>query len=107
MPKNYINDSVVMSYIFNSNPEGHRYALQVTTAVVSDGGLSSSTLDEAKSWGKIKKNATRAMAWVEPTVALPLLVTGALQDRLTRGRSRIELTWNGQILEKLSRKETA
>ena len=102
VPKNYINDSVVMSYIFDSNPEGHRYALQVTTAVVNDGGLSSSTLDEAKSWGKIKKTAKRAMAWVEPTVALPLLVTGAIQDQLTRNRSRIDLTWNGEILEKLS-----
>lgn len=102
VPKNYINDSVVMSYIFDSNPEGHRYALQVTTAVVNDGGLSSSTLDEAKSWGKIKKDAKRAMAWVEPTVALPMLVTGALQDQLTRDRSRIDLTWNGEILEKLS-----
>jgi len=105
VPKNYINDSVVMSYIFDSNPEGHRYALQVTTAVVNDGGLSSSTLDEAKSWGKIKKTAKRAMAWVEPTVALPLLVTGALQDQLTRDRSRIDLTWNGEILEKLSHKQ--
>jgi deoxyhypusine synthase len=105
VPKNYINDSVVMSYIFDSNPEGHRYALQVTTAVVNDGGLSSSTLDEAKSWGKIKKTAERAMAWVEPTVALPLLVTGALQDQLTRDRSRIDLTWKGEILEKLSHKQ--
>jgi deoxyhypusine synthase len=102
VPKNYINDSVVMSYIFTEQPEGHRYALQVTTAVVNDGGLSSSTLDEAKSWGKIKKSAKRAMAWVEPTVALPLLVTAAIQEELPRGRSRIDLTWNGRILEKLA-----
>jgi len=107
VPKNYINDSVVMSYIFRETPEGHRYALQVTTAVVNDGGLSSSTLDEAKSWGKIKKNATRAMAWVEPTVALPLLVTAAHQDGLTRGRSALELSWNGKILEKLSHRESS
>jgi deoxyhypusine synthase len=107
VPKNYINDSVVMSYIFDSKREGHRYALQVTTAVVNDGGLSSSTLDEAKSWGKIKKTATRAMAWVEPTVALPLLVAGALQDDLTLRRSRVDLTWNGEILEKLAHEQNA
>jgi deoxyhypusine synthase len=102
VPKNYINDSVVMSYIFEKPDPGHRYALQVTTAVVSDGGLSSSTLDEAQSWGKIKKTASRAMAWVEPTVALPLLVTAALQDGLDRGRPRVSYSWNGQILDKLS-----
>ncbi len=102
VPKNYINDSVVMSYIFDEPAEGHRYALQVTTAVTADGGLSSSTLDEAKSWGKIKKTAERAMAWVEPTVSLPLLVTAALQDRLAEGRTRLAFSWNGRILEKLS-----
>ena len=101
VPKNYINDSIVMSYIFEKRDAGHRYALQVTTAVVSDGGLSSSTLDEATSWGKVKKTASRAMAWVEPTVALPLLVTAALQDGLHIGRPRYSFSWNGEILEKL------
>jgi deoxyhypusine synthase len=107
VPKNYINDSIVMSYIFEKKDAGHRYALQVTTAVVSDGGLSSSTLDEATSWGKVKKTAARAMAWVEPTVALPLLVTAALQDGLHIGRPRYSFSWNGKILEKLGLAEQA
>ena len=107
VPTNYINDSVVMSYIFDRKDQGHRYALQVTTAVTADGGLSSSTLDEAKSWGKVKKTALRAMAWVEPTVALPLLVTAALQDELARGRSRLAFSWNGKILDKISVTEEA
>jgi deoxyhypusine synthase len=107
VPKNYINDSIVMSYIFAKKDVGHRYALQVTTAVVADGGLSSSTLDEATSWGKVKKTASRAMAWVEPSVALPLLVTAALQEGLHRDRPRWTLSWNGQILEKLALSERA
>lgn len=105
VPKNYINDSIVMSYIFGCRDHGHRYAIQTTTAVTQDGGLSSSTLDEAKSWGKVKVDASRAMAWVEPTVALPLLVTAALQDELGKGRTRLSFTWNGQLLEKVSRVE--
>jgi deoxyhypusine synthase len=102
VPKNYINDSIIMSYLFDRRDQGHRYAIQMTTAVTQDGGLSSSTLDEAKSWGKVKVNASRAMAWVEPTVALPLLVTAALQDGLGRQRRRLALTWNGQLLEKIA-----
>jgi deoxyhypusine synthase len=102
VPKNYINDSVVMGYIFGTKERGHRYAIQMTTAVTADGGLSSSTLDEAKSWGKIDRRASRAMAWVEPTVALPLLVTAAIEEKLARERPRLALSWNGQILEKLS-----
>ncbi len=102
VPKNYINDSVVMGYIFGLKDRGHRYALQMTTAVTADGGLSSSTLDEAKSWGKIDRHASRAMAWVEPTVGLPLIVTAAIEDGLARGRPRLSLSWEGEILEKLT-----
>ncbi len=105
VPKNYINDSIVMSYIFEARDHGHRYAIQMTTAVVSDGGLSSSTLDEAKSWGKIDRRASRAMAWVEPTVALPLIVTAAIEEGLALGRPRLSLSWKGEILEKLTRAE--
>ena len=101
VPKNYINDSIVMSYIFGRKDHGHRYALQMTTAVTADGGLSSSTLGEAQSWGKIKKTAARAMAWVEPTVALPLMVTAGVQAGLGRQRERLELSWDGEILESI------
>lgn len=107
VPKNYINDSVVMSYVFGRRDAGHRYAFQTTTAVVQDGGLSSSTLDEARSWGKVQKDASRAMAWVEPTVALPLLVTAALEERLHAGRPRYTFSWRGKILEKLALAESS
>jgi len=92
VPKNYINDSIVMSYIYGFD-RGHDYALQVTTAVTQDGGLSSSTLSEAKSWGKINKKARSAMAWVEPSVSLPLLTGYILGKGLTKKRPRLKFTW--------------
>jgi len=102
VPKNYINDSIVMSYIFGLE-RGHSYAIQVTTAVTADGGLSSSTLGEAQSWGKIRTDADFAMAWVEPSVAVPLLA-GYLFDRHpASARQRLSFSWNGDILAKLSR----
>lgn len=105
VPKNYINDSVVMGYIFGIE-KGHSYALQITTAVTADGGLSSSTLGEAQSWGKIKTDADYAMAWVEPSVALPLLA-GYLFDRYPTGhQSRILYDWQGDILKKIQYSET-
>jgi deoxyhypusine synthase len=99
VPKNYINDSVVMSYIFGLE-RGHDYAIQITTAVTQDGGLSGSTLGEAQSWGKIKKEATFSMAWVEPSVSLPLLAAYVF-DKCPRPRKRLKLEWNGQILKRL------
>lgn len=101
VPKNYINDSVVMSYIFGKDTGGHTYALQLTTDVPHWGGLSGSTLDEATSWGKINKKASKAMAFVEPSVSLPLLVGYALQKDLSKGRNPLSLTWDNDILTAL------
>jgi|SRR3989338_1932574 len=101
VPKNYINDSVVMGYIFKKNSGGHTYALQLTTDVPHWGGLSGSTLDEATSWGKINKKASKAMAFVEPSVGLPLLVGYALQKNLGRERKPLEYSWDNDLLTSL------
>jgi len=96
-PKNWINDGIVMAnYAFGREGEGHHYALQLTTDVPHWGGLSGSTLDEAQSWGKISKTATRAMAHVEASIGLPLLV-GGLWDRRRRWqpRARLSFAWHG------------
>ena len=98
VPKNYINDSVVMSYIFGKDTGGHTYALQITTDVPHWGGLSGSTLDEATSWGKVNKKASKAMAFVEPSVSLPLLVGYALQKDLAKGRKPLSFKWDNDIL---------
>jgi len=100
VPKNYINDSIVMSYILGREM-GHSYAIQVTTAVTQDGGLSGSTLSEARSWGKVKSDADFAMAWVEPSVSLPLLAGYALGRKLSEGRPRLKFSWKGERLDSL------
>ncbi|MGD0588510.1 MAG: deoxyhypusine synthase family protein [Thermoplasmata archaeon] len=95
-PKNWINDGIVMAnYAFGREGEGHFYALQLTTDVPHWGGLSGSTLDEAQSWGKISRTATRAMAHLDASIGLPLL-TGALWDRRRRwqGRPRLRFDWS-------------
>lgn len=103
VPKNYINDSVVTSYIFGKK-RAHSYALQLTTDVPHWGGLSGSTLNEAKSWGKVDVNATHQMAFVEPTVSLPLLVASAMQKKIARNRSRLSFKWDDDKLIELRRK---
>ena len=101
VPKNYINDSIVMAYIFNQE-RGHDYAIQVTTAVAQDGGLSSSTLGEAQSWGKVDAKAKYAMAWVEPSVSLPLLAGYAFNRFPPPARKRLKWTWKDDELVSLT-----
>ena len=103
VPKNYINDSIVMSYIFGIDTGGHKYALQITTDAPHWGGLGGSTLSEATSWGKVSKKATHEMAFIETSVALPMLYGYALQKNAARGRKRLSYTWDGDILKSLRR----
>ncbi len=100
-PKNWVNDGIVMAnYHYQREGEGHYYAIQVTTDVPHWGGLSGSTLDEAMSWGKVSRSATKAMAFIEASVALPLLF-GALYDRRKEWgpRSPPDFRWDGDHIK--------
>ncbi|MCH7972634.1 MAG: deoxyhypusine synthase [Bacteroidetes bacterium] len=72
VPKNFTQDIVVAAEILSENIPMHKYAIQITVADVRDGALSSSTLKEASSWGKVK-TAFEQMVFSEATIALPLI----------------------------------
>ncbi|MCL4517942.1 MAG: deoxyhypusine synthase family protein [Thaumarchaeota archaeon] len=96
VPKNYINDAAVM---LDYTP-GHAYVFQITTDAPHWGGLTGSTLDEAKSWGKVSKKATRATAYVEATIGLPLVAAYVLESKsLVQNRTRLEFQWDGDDLK--------
>lgn len=73
VPKNFAQDTAVAADIFGTEPTMHKYAIQVTVADVRDGALSSSTLKEACSWGKVDI-AEEQMVFSEATLAVPLIV---------------------------------
>lgn len=73
VPKNFTQDIVVAAEILGHEAEMHRYAVQVTVADVRDGALSSSTLKEASSWGKVD-TAFEQMVYAEATMAVPAIV---------------------------------
>lgn len=102
VPKNFINDAIVSAYVFGTNTGGHQYAVQLTTDAPHWGGLSGSTLSEATSWGKIAKEATHHMAFVEPSVSLPLVAGYALEKKLYERRSRIAYHWEGDVLKNMT-----
>ena len=101
VPKNYINDSVVMAYIFGRDTGGHRYAIQLTTDSPHWGGLSGSTLSEATSWGKVSRKAEHCMAFVEPSVSLPLIAGYAMKRGAAKDRRRLVCEWETPILKRL------
>jgi len=77
VPKNFAQDTVVCAEILgHEDVEVHKYAVQITVADVRDGACSSSTLQEAASWGKVS-TALEQMVFAEATSVLPLLASDA------------------------------
>jgi deoxyhypusine synthase len=72
VPKNFTQDIVVAADILTEDAPMHKYAVQITVADVRDGALSSSTLKEASSWGKVETTFEQ-MVYSEATLALPLI----------------------------------
>jgi deoxyhypusine synthase len=94
VPKNFIQDTVVCAEILgHEDVEVHKYAVQITVADVRDGACSSSTLQEAASWGKVS-TAMEQMVFAEATSVLPLLASDAYhrghwKDRAKRNFARM------------------
>jgi len=72
VPKNYVLQTMLVT------PEAYDYAVQLTMDPPQTGGLSGATLDEARSWGKLKEDARNVSVYADATITLPLVVAGAL-----------------------------
>jgi len=74
VPKNFAQDTVVCAEVLGNPVQMHKYAVQITVADVRDGACSSSTLKEARSWGKVD-NKYEQMVYAEASSVLPLIVS--------------------------------
>ena len=99
VPKNFTQDIVVAADIIQQDASMHKYAVQITVADVRDGALSSSTLKEASSWGKVETTYEQ-MVYSEATLAMPLVAGYAYHKGAWKNRKKREF-------QKLFQKETA
>ncbi len=94
VPKNFIQDTVVCAEILgHEDVEVHKYAVQITVADVRDGTCSSSTLQEAASWGKVNTGIEQ-MVFAEAGSVMPLLASDAYhrghwKDRAKRAWAKL------------------
>ncbi len=93
-PKNFIQQSGAACYLFDRDPPGHAYGIQITMDQPQWGGLSGCTFEEAQSWRKIAADARFATVNVEATVALPLIISALTEKKAYEGRAVPELDWD-------------
>src|SRR6202795_5198787 len=91
VPKNFAQDTVVAGDYLGFDVGMHKYAVQITVSDVRDGALSSSTLKEANSWGKVDQGAEQ-MVFAEATLALPLIAGYAWHKGDWKNRQAREYT---------------
>ncbi|HPT74422.1 MAG TPA: deoxyhypusine synthase family protein, partial [Methanomassiliicoccaceae archaeon] len=94
VPKNFIQQMEGTADTMGHPKGGHSYAVQITADSPQWGGLSGCTFEEAQSWGKINPDAKTAVAYVEASIGLSLMVAYILQNGSWKGRSRLRPTWN-------------
>lgn len=93
VPKNFIQQTEIISSILRSGGRGHDYAIQFTTDPPHYGGLSGCTFEEAVSWGKVSTGAKKVQVYVDATIALPI-VSHALQEK---SKKRKKVDWNSVL----------
>jgi deoxyhypusine synthase len=90
VPKNFIQDVVICAEVLGKDVPMHKYAIQITVADPRDGACSSSTLREARSWGKVD-SGNEQMVFCEGTIAVPILASYAYHRGHWKDRRRRNL----------------
>eukprot|EP00929_Paragymnodinium_shiwhaense_P016432 TRINITY_DN124774_c0_g1_i1.p1 TRINITY_DN124774_c0_g1~~TRINITY_DN124774_c0_g1_i1.p1 ORF type:complete len:399 (+),score=96.95 TRINITY_DN124774_c0_g1_i1:47-1243(+) len=93
-----LGGGLVKHHCMNANlmRNGCDYCVYVSTAQEFDGSDSGARPDEAKSWGKIRVDATPVKVYTDATLIMPLLVGKTFAEKLQRGDWKPE----GRIFDK-------
>ncbi len=91
-PKNFmLQTEPQIQEVLKIDEKGHDFFVQITDARPDTGGLSGATPSEAVSWGKIDpdKLPDTVVAYLDSTVAMPVLTSYALAKRRPRKLKRL------------------
>ena len=101
VPKNFIQQTAIIASYQTRHDRSHNYAIQITMDSPQWGGLSGGTFEEAQSWGKIHRRASKVTCFVDATIALPIIVH-ALSEKFKRLRREVPVFEWGEGKLKLS-----
>lgn len=102
VPKNFFQQTGPALYqILKIKEGGHDYIIQLTDARPDTGGLSGATLQEGKSWGKIKSSHKgNVIVYGDSSVYFPILCSFALSECKHRKSKKLYIkkdTWTAEL----------
>ena len=91
VPKNTAQQTgPLLDQILRKDHGGQKYIIQITDARPDTGGLSGATLQEGKSWGKVKDSHEGLITvYADATIAFPILALYALSNEKPRKPKRL------------------
>ncbi len=103
VPKNTAQQTgPLLDQILRRDDGGQDYIIQITDARPDTGGLSGATLQEGKSWGKVKDSDQGLVTvYADATIAFPILALYVLSNQKTRKPKRLYKKL-GRMYDKLS-----
>ena len=101
VPKNFFQQTGPTLYqILKIQEGGHDYVIQLTDARPDTGGLSGATIQEGKSWGKIKSSHTgNVIVYGDSSVYFPILCSYVLSECQQRKQKQLYNLKNQYVRE--------
>jgi deoxyhypusine synthase len=98
VPKNFFQQTGPALYqILKLKDGGHDYVIQITDARPDTGGLSGATIQEGKSWGKIKtSHRNNVIVYGDSSICFPIIgayVLSECKKRSTKRLYSVKNTW--------------
>ena len=101
VPKNFFQQTGPALYqILKLKEGGHDYVIQITDARPDTGGLSGATIQEGKSWGKIKtSHRNNVIVYGDSSICFPIICSYVLSECKKRPRKRLYSKKNSWVEE--------
>jgi deoxyhypusine synthase len=99
VPKNFFQQTGPALYqILKLKDGGHDYVIQITDARPDTGGLSGATIQEGKSWGKIKtSHRNNVIVYGDSSICFPIISSYVLSECKKRPIKRLYSKKNGWV----------
>ena len=102
VPKNFFQQTGPALYkILKLKEGGHDYVIQITDARPDTGGLSGATIQEGKSWGKIKtSHRNNVIVYGDTSICFPIISSYVLSECKKRSKKRLyskKNRWVGEM----------
>ena len=99
-PRNFLQQTEVTASIIKQTVRGHKFAIQIGLDLPENSSTAGRSFQEAKTWGRIAKDAKTVSVLCDPTIAMPILVTSLSQTgtKALKQRRRPQFNFGRELI---------